>query len=608
MRCFVACLFCVALILSAVHTTYAQSLGIDPLLVQHTLAPGSSLTYTINVQNEDRFEPLLLTVSTADISEDIHGVYNLLAAGTSPFSLAQWISLEPPVLKVPPAGEASVTVTINVPRGVSGGRYGAVVFSPYQDEHAADTGHVSPFSFRLGSFIELEITAAGTRREAYISRFSVQPSKEWPSITQLVGSDALVLTAEVANTGNTHVTALGTLTLQTADGRTVARFPLGGGRGIILPESTVALQSVLPPGLIPGDYKAKAIVEYGGRRPAVSEIEFTATESELQAQAASAEPLARFAVEPEEIDIKVRPGAMSSTILEVTNRGSEPISVDSRIVPLAFSLIGEPLPEEERGKAPEWITLNPASFTVEPGRSRRVRLMVRPPRDVVGGHYADLILATTTEAGTTETGASILIFVGDEIDKSGTVEVADIWQEGDLIFCDILFTNDGNYHVSTGLDFALRRVYEGYIDEETGRVVPRSTETVTSLSLPPGVNPVLPGTQRLFSFQIPADLEPGEYEIAVSADYGGEMPALAQAVFIIEEGVNEDEQANRDLGAQPPARCPDGSSCSGRVRGCPGLRHVLRDLHPRRPEQPLCNVWGSHRGRFVRGWVPHHGV
>ncbi len=533
------CLICASLVLCAVLSARAQSLGIDPLLVERTVSPGSSFSYTVNIQNEDRFEPITLAVSVMDIQESLSGVYNLIEARTTSYSITDWVTFQPSVLTIPPASEGHINVAISVPRGVSGGRYGAVVVSPNQD--VSDQGSTSsaiPFTFRMASFIELETTGGSARREAYVSRFAVQPSSEFFDIRQQAGDDALVFSAEVTNGGNVHVITRGTVTLQTADGRTVARFPIGGGRGIILPENTVALRSVLTRGLRPGDYTAKAMIDYGGRRPAVSEISFTITESDIQAQEASAEPLAHFTVDPEEIDVIVRPGALSNTILEITNRGSEPIQVDSRIVPLAFSLAGEILPEEERGAAPDWITLNPASFTVDPGRSRRVRLMVRPPRDAVGGHYADLILTSKGEAGTTETGASILVFAGDEIKKSGTVEVASVWQEGDSIYCDVLFTNTGNYHVSVGLDFVLRRVHEGYIDEETGRVVPRSTEALASLTLPPGVNPVLPGTQRAFSFQIPAALERGEYEIALRADYGGAEPALTQLAFIIEEGVN----------------------------------------------------------------------
>ena len=311
------CLICASLVLCAVLSARAQSLGIDPLLVERTVSPGSSFSYTVNIQNEDRFEPITLAVSVMDIQESLSGVYNLIEARTTSYSITDWVTFQPSVLTIPPASEGHINVAISVPRGVSGGRYGAVVVSPNQD--VSDQGSTSsaiPFTFRMASYIELTIAAGTLQREAHISNFSLQPSCEWPAFRRMVGDEALVFTAEVSNVGNVHVVTRGTISIQTEEGRMVARFPLGGGRGVILPDSTVALQSVLRRALTPGKYTARAIIEYGGRRPAVSEISFTITESDIQAQEASAEPLAHFTVDPEEIGVIVRPGALSNTILE----------------------------------------------------------------------------------------------------------------------------------------------------------------------------------------------------------------------------------------------------------------------------------------------------
>ncbi len=540
LRLRILCILCAFFVLRIIQPVSSQSLGIDPLLIERAVSPGSSISYTVNVQNDDGFEPITLAVSVADVFENLNGVYNLLEAGSSAFSLAEWVSFEPEIITIPPASERRISVTITVPRGVSGGRYGAIVISPKEDISSLAES-TAPFVYRMASFIELEITGSAARKEAYISRFSVQPSSALPRIRQQVGDNALVYSAEVTNVGNVHIITQGSVLLQTAEGRTVARFPIGGGRGIILPENTVALQSVTKRGLLPGDYIARAVIEYGGQRPAVSEIEFSITESAIDAQEQSAVPLSRFTVEPEEIDVAVRPGALNSTILEISNKGLDPIEVDTEIMPLEFSILGELLTEEERGEAPDWITINPSSFSIEPGRTKRVRLLIRPPKDTDGGYYADLILTSKSEAGTTKTGSSILVFVGEKIIKSGKVEVVNIEQEQEFIYCDVLFTNDGNYHVNVGLDFVLRRVYEGYIDEETGRVVPRQTEGISSISLPMSINPVLPSTKRGFSFQIPTSLEPGEYEIAIRADYGGDEPALTQLPFRIEGGEGQDE-------------------------------------------------------------------
>ena len=424
-----------------------------------------------------------------------------------------------------------------VPRGVSGGRYGAVAISPAE----TGGGGQAPFQFRMASFIELQIIGGATRREAFIANVSVLPSSEVPSIRQQVGDRGLVYTAEVTNAGNVHIVAKGSLVIQTEEGRTVARYPLGGGRGVIIPEATVALRSVTGRNLPPGNYRARVMVDYGGRRPLVAEAPFAITETQVAGSIEHDKPLSRLVIDPDELEITTRAGAFTSSIVELTNRGDEPMEIASKILPLGYSLQGDFLPEEERGAAPDWVEVNPESFTLPPGRSRRVRLSMRPPKDADGGYYFDLVFRSDNQEAAVESGANILLFVGDEVIKAGQVEIANLQLVEQGAVVDVLFTNLGNYHLHTVVDFALRRVYPEYVDEETGRVVPRQTETIAAISLPADTNPVLPGTERLYSFEVPANWDSGEYELAVRVDYGGEEPAVAGLLLAIEGSNGSDD-------------------------------------------------------------------
>ena len=82
-----------------------------------------------------------------------------------------------------PNGICANPVITTSPRGVSGGRYGAVAISPAE----TGGGGQAPFQFRMASFIELQIIGGATRREAFIANVSVLPSSEVPSIRQQVG-------------------------------------------------------------------------------------------------------------------------------------------------------------------------------------------------------------------------------------------------------------------------------------------------------------------------------------------------------------------------------------------------------------------------------------
>ena len=108
------CLICASLVLCAVLSAKAQSLAPSPL-VERTVSPGSSFSYTVNIQNEDRFEPITLAVSVMDIQESLSGVYNLIEAR---HNLLLHIDQRPsPACYHPPASEGHINVAISVPRG-----------------------------------------------------------------------------------------------------------------------------------------------------------------------------------------------------------------------------------------------------------------------------------------------------------------------------------------------------------------------------------------------------------------------------------------------------------------------------------------------------------
>ncbi|NMB12847.1 MAG: DUF916 domain-containing protein, partial [Firmicutes bacterium] len=262
----------IGLLLIGETEAQSPSLAFDPLLIERSVKAGETLSYYISIQNENLFESIALEMTPCDIAEDVNGTYHLVPMGTSNFSLAGWISVEPQVVTIPPGSERLVSVTVKVPRGVSGGRYGAITMSPREGPSSSlGQSQQAPFRFQMASFLELQISGGAVRREAYISDLNVRPSSEVPIIRQQVGDGAIVYSAEVTNAGNVHATARGNLVIQTEEGRTVARYPMGGGRGLILPEATVALRSVTGPNLPPGKYRAKAIIDYGGSRPAVAD-------------------------------------------------------------------------------------------------------------------------------------------------------------------------------------------------------------------------------------------------------------------------------------------------------------------------------------------------
>lgn len=509
------------------------------MLVERVVRPGETFTYYIYLTNEDRFEPVTLDVNVADIVEELSGHYRLVPLGSTSYSLERAVRVEPQRLTIPGGATRTVEVTVQVPRGLMGGRYGAVVFTiggerPTDEEEAYAS---MDYVFRMASFLELVVEDALLRREAYAASLDLRRSAEFPALRARVGENAMVFSMEVENKGNVHVVTRGEIVIRTADGRTVARYPLGGGRGIILPNATVALRSVITRKFPPGDYQARAIVQYGGSRPVTADLMFSVDAGEVLAEGVSQEDLARLWVDPGSLELKLRAGAFGAAVMEVSNRGDEPVELVGSVIPLAFDLYGDPLPLEERGQAPPWIELRPDTFRLEPGQSRRVRISVRPPRDATGGYYADVLFRPAGQGPVqTEAGGSLLLFVGEEMERLGVAEIVE-WQHQDgYLSAAVMFRNDGTVHAPAQVEVLLSRRWPEVVEED-GRVIPARVEPVGSLALPPSDYPVLPGTVRLFPFLVPVELEPGEYQLAVRVDYGGDAPAVDQVSFHVEKPV-----------------------------------------------------------------------
>lgn len=538
-------LFFIALILYFNLIFVAQggpSIRMDPILVEKSARPGESFSYFLNIENTDKFSPLTLDVFITDFVEDEFGTYQLVPQGSTPYSAARWIKISPEKLTIHPGKTRTVKVTVTIPRGVTGGLYSAIVFKIHP-EKGVEEGALGEtlFEFQIASFLELIIKGTAQRLEAYAVSFEVERSKKYMFLRQKVGDDALVFTTTVLNQGNVHIFAKGILTLKTKQGRTVARMPLGGGRGIILPNAKVKLMSVFTRQLPPGEYVARAIISYGGNRPIVAETPFSIREEKLIAEKTSAKEIACFLVEPQNLEVELKPGSFRSVVVKIANRGKETIKLAGYVFPLVFDIYGNISPEAGREEKFPWVEVKPSVFTLKPGQTRRVRLVMKPPKDAKGGYYADVVFKSYEENSYSENGASLLLFVGDKKKalRKGTLKLKTLDITKNSVGMDFLFFNEGAIHLNAKIEIVLNKLHPQVILED-GRIIPPRSEKITVAVLS-GENPIFPGTKRIFSFMIPISLDPGEYEILARVDYGEDEPSISRTKFTIVGSVNHED-------------------------------------------------------------------
>lgn len=520
---------------------FSFSVRIDPVLVSRAVKAGEGTSFSIFVENADEFEAVDFEVLVADVVQSKDGGYNVAPAGSTNYSAAKWVKVTPTKFSVPAKSTRRIDVEISVPRGVSGGRYASVVLKIVTEREEPSTmeeamGFALMLDYQIATFVELSIDSVRARRELYVTDLSLKKISEIPSLAlvqETIGPNANVFTATVTNRGNIHVQVSGELTIKTREGRTLAKFPLGSGT--ILPGAEVELRSITARQFSPGSYIARAMVYYGGYRPAILEAELNVAEAEVGTQVQKQTEAPLIFVHPANVELKCLPSAFRSTTVEIFNRGKQTVNVSGAVYPLVYDLTGELVPIEVRGQAPDWIEVSPTSFQLKPNQSRKVRISARPPEGIRGGQYFDLLFVATAEDLKVEQGANLLVFVGkdEEVVKKSSMQIARILPTEQGLAIDLLVTNEGNIHILPSITVGLERVVPQR--EENGIIYPESTERVVSASYTEE-NPILPGTQRLFMVVLDADLKSGEYVVTARLEAEGLEPIVNKQRIRIERG------------------------------------------------------------------------
>ncbi len=516
---------------------------VDPIIVRRTVSVGDRIGYDLFIENADPLNPIDIEISARDVKQDLFGTYDIAETGTTPYSAAKWIKVEPTKLRIPPASTRKVNVQVTVPRGVQGGRYASIVltFLPTSEESPISpqdaTAFAYQFKYELASFLELTIEGTRKKLETHVVNFEALKLKDverFASYLQKLGHNANVYIVSVLNNGNIHVNVSGEMTVKSQTGRIIAKYPLA--TGTVLPGVTVKLPTITTRQLQPGDYNVRVVLNYGGHRPAIFETTMTVSGEEQQVKEVSPTEVALLYVEPGNVEIKSIGGSTRSATVEVTNSSKVTLDVTVDIYTLKYDVLGDLLPLEERSKAPDWISVSPGTFQLKPGQSRRVRVMVSPPKDIQdSGYYYDLVFAAKTETAKSEYGSNLLVYVGseDKINQElvGDLAVTEITESG--LDVDVYLKNVGNYHAIPYVTLGILKIIPER--EEDGMILPATTQTIATATYS-GEVPILPGEERIFGVQIPFPASVGEYEIVARILYGTEKSLEVRKRFKLAGG------------------------------------------------------------------------
>lgn len=540
----------VMLVLASPYTIAQTGFSFAPMLITLSLAPGGSTVRNIVVNNADGVRAAEFLVYLADITQGPDGEYSVVPAGSTSRSAVPWIKLSNQRIRVNPGQTFEVGVAITVPRGALGGRYAAVVLELVEDTVRSQGAVASSVLIpRVVVPVEISVQAPAVRRSLAVTAFSAQTGSENTQLRSSYGQNALMLSAEVSNDGDTHVFARGSLIIRDNAGRRLRQIPLGGGRGIVLPGASVALTSVLPSGLPPGDYLGDIYVDYGGIMPARARVAFTVSTGGSQSQEIqNFGTVAPLVVNEQVLHLNYPAGATAAKALVLENKSDKPMLVEARAVPFRYDSEGELVIGDDQpsvGSCADWIELRPSVFEVKPRSRQVVRTVISIPKDAAGGYYASLEFTGSPveeDWGPAETkwastvGTLIFLIVGKETQVAADTLCVDAMDSGNELgwAFEAVFANTGTIHVKPSVFVAIRRHVLPQSSEGLEYVGQGWWELVNSANLGEVATYVLPGGTRTLRVEYPARLEPGRYRVEYTVAYGGEAPLLGTTEFIVE--------------------------------------------------------------------------
>lgn len=262
LRAGIGVLTAIIILVVGVNVASAQSqpksgLAISPPTFELAANPGDTLKNSLRVDNVVD-QPLEVTVDTRNFTAlGEEGGVNL-SSDEGAYSLANWISVAPGKVTIPPGESKVFEFTTAIPQNASpGGRFGSVIFKttlkPINGQSGVSVGQ------EIGALVFLKISGEA-REKASVASFGAQSglNDRGP-----VGFDL-----RLKNEGNVQFKPTGTITISNVFGRKVASIPFDGQN--VLPGSIRKMSAKWNTSWLFGKYTATVSLVYGNDRQILS--------------------------------------------------------------------------------------------------------------------------------------------------------------------------------------------------------------------------------------------------------------------------------------------------------------------------------------------------
>jgi hypothetical protein len=510
----------------------AQGFSVSPIRVEADVPSGRSIDIPFELSNSTDVQAFEMSIRHVDLLQSADGSWMFedteeLFDPDRHQSNREWFSNSNQTVTVGPQQSVEVMLSATVPRNARGTSLSALLVT---SDAQGDTGDAVRLRFQF--LVPIILTISGRPARQNIDLLGLDMQLLQPNAAFGPGGSARAQALmNVTNMGETYSRVSGNVLVERDEGgnwRLVTTAEIQD-RGVI-PGSDLFLEAELGRSLPTGNYRLTGNLQVDGRQlPRIStEIAFEG-DPELDSIAYDTSIL----IDPEIIEVEVRPGASRSQGIKLTNPSDVMVQVSlTAEIPTELEnvAIGDLMGSDL--SAANWIQVSPASVTLRPNSSRNVRLSARLPEGVPDHpfYYANIVAESTYPDGQTA-GTSRAKVV---LDRNGAAAAPDVVLER-LSYADV----DGEgEHVLRARVVNAGNAHTVLIP--SAQLISVEGNQITTITMDGGGELMLPFSVWDYAGVIDISfLEDGDYIFRASFDYSGNNRAtqdLNVSISTSEEG------------------------------------------------------------------------
>ncbi|MCD4674748.1 MAG: hypothetical protein K8S18_01980, partial [Desulfobacula sp.] len=382
------------------HSQAFAGIKVVPAIIRVTLPPGGTYNTEIWIQNSSRERVEYVKVYLESNEKNPEGKWKYDKGTGGIMSMIPWTSVTPGTLSIQPGGKARIALRLNIPKRAYGDYRVALMLeqdrskSPLPDKEM-DIEDILlkkhrkervPEETRLrltqGVRIAVPVHVRAMAKSASAKR--VVPQIKLKNLNMGIAGDgkgAFQTTLMVENTGSFDIEATGACKLLHGTKKSMLKITdLSGEKIVIMPKSKRLLKFIFSDSLPVGDYIASVNLKIKNRGfekivrkgiKASFKIDNTMAESLAKLAAAGNSggdtPSVPLLVDPGRINLISRGARIKPLKLTVTNPTNQTLNIRSIFRSASQSKKGKPS-----------VKIISDRFSIEPGKSERIRVEIKP--------------------------------------------------------------------------------------------------------------------------------------------------------------------------------------------------------------------------------------